>query len=263
MTSLADQVVDALHDGADQLAPLVQGLSGADLRAPSGAAEWDVSQVLSHLGSGAVITLSGLDAALAGEPRQGREANEAVWDRWNAMSPQERRDEFLVANAALLARYDSLGAPARESLRVDLGFLPAPVDLGVAARFRLNEFTLHSWDVRVAFDPAAVLHPSAVPLLLEQVDLMLGRLARPEQAGVAAARIEVGLTDVDRRLALVLDGSARLAEPSAAPDAVLRLPAEAWLRLVSGRLSAEHTPQSVELTGEIDPPTLRRVFPGY
>jgi hypothetical protein len=36
------------------------------------------------------------------------------------------------------------------------------------------------------------------------------------------------------------------------------------LRLIAGRLSAEHTPDSVLLVGsEIDLTDLRRIFPGY
>ena len=37
-------------------------------------------------------------------------------------------------------------------MRIDLGFLPEPVDVATAARFRLSEFALHQWDVEVALN---------------------------------------------------------------------------------------------------------------
>lgn len=55
--SETDNVISALSREHDQLAALVSTFTGDDLRRPSGASDWDVSQVLSHLGSGAVINL--------------------------------------------------------------------------------------------------------------------------------------------------------------------------------------------------------------
>ena len=60
----------------------------------------------------------------------------------------------------------------------------------------------------------------------------------------------------DRVEVLLDDGSG----PS---DGTLRLPAEAWLRLVAGRLAADRAPAGIETTGAADLDLLRRVFPGY
>jgi hypothetical protein len=47
-------------------------------------------------------------------------------------------------------------------------------------------------------------------------------------------------------------------------DGVLKAPAEAWLRLVAGRLGAEYTPEGVHLYGgAVTLSDLRRVFPGF
>lgn len=261
--SSADQVIAALHSGADQLVPVVRSLTPEQLTGPSAASEWTVAQVLSHLGSGAVITLAGLDAALAGRPNPGMEANQEVWGRWNAMSPQEQQDGFLAANADLLARYDSLDAGTRSTLTIDMGFLPQPVDLATAATFRLSEFSLHSWDVRVALDPTAVVHPDAVPLLLGQVGFMLGWIAKPAALDGATVNALVQVTDPDQEFGLTLGESSSLGEVPAEPDATLELTAEAWLRLATGRLTAEHTPAGVGVTGALTLEQLRRVFPGF
>jgi uncharacterized protein (TIGR03083 family) len=264
----ADRMVEALHSGSDELVPLVKGLTTEQLTEPSAAAEWDLSQVLGHLGSGAVITQAVLESSLSGVPRAA-DANQAVWARWDAMSPQERADGFLAANAELLARYDGLDAATRESLRVDMGFLPAPVDLATAARFRLSEFALHSWDVRVALDPKATVHADAVPLLLGQIGFVLGWLAKPAPLGGRTVSLLVRLTDLDRSFGVTLGESSSIGDVPTEPDAVLTTPAEAWLRLAGGRLAPEHTPPGVEVTAgtagtaAIDLDTLRAVFPGY
>jgi len=71
MTTLADQIIAALSSGHDSLSTTVRGFSPEDLARPSGASEWQVHQVLSHLGSGAEITLAGLRAAQDGAPNPG------------------------------------------------------------------------------------------------------------------------------------------------------------------------------------------------
>src|SRR3954447_19668114 len=95
MTTLADRTIAALRTNHDELAVLVPALSDAQLRGASGAAEWSVAQVLSHLGSGAEIGLAVLTATLDGDPLPGQEFNEGVWQRWNALHPRAQADGFV------------------------------------------------------------------------------------------------------------------------------------------------------------------------
>ena len=94
VTSLADRTIAALRTTHDQLAGIVPGLSDEQLGLTSGASEWPVSQVLSHLGSGAEITLAGYVAALAGDEPPGQDFNQPIWDRWNALAPREQAAAF-------------------------------------------------------------------------------------------------------------------------------------------------------------------------
>jgi len=219
--------------------------------------------VIGHLGSGAEITRAGLRAALAGQPNPGLDANKVVWARWDAMTPQERLDGYFVANAELLAGYDALDAATRDSLRIDLGFMPVPLDVATAVRFRLNEFALHSWDIRVTVDPAATVPSEAVTLLLDQLSFILGWLAKPAVLD-GDLTMAVELTDPDRSFGLtVAESGSSIGDLPDAPDATLEAPAEAWLRLASGRLAPRWTPSTVEVTGKVTLDTLREVFPGY
>lgn len=262
--SNADAVIAALRTGHDTLSGLVSAFSEDDLARPSGSALWDVSQVLSHLGSGAEIGQATVQAALDGKPNPGGDFNQTVWNRWDAMSRRQRADGFLQANHALTALYESFDAGTRDDLRIDLGFMPAPVDVATAARLRLNELTLHSWDVRVGFDEHATLAQDATALLLHGSPDMLGWISKPEVLGGEEAVVQVTTSEPASVFALRL--GARFSvdfDVPEKPDGTLVLPAEAWLRLVAGRLSPRHTPSGVTATGAADLDLLRRLFPGY
>jgi uncharacterized protein (TIGR03083 family) len=262
--SNADTVIAALRSGHDSFAGLVAGFSDDDLAGPSAAAEWDISQVLSHMGSGAEIARATLQAALDGEPNPGSDFNHGVWDKWNAMSRRERADGFLQANQDLVGLLESLDAGTRDTLRIDMGFLPAPVDVAIVARMRLNEFTLHSWDVRVSSDEHATLPADATAAILHGEPSLIGWIAKADPLN--GRQVVVAVTTAEPASAFAL----RLQTPISVdfdvpeqPDGTLALPAEAWLRLVAGRLAPRYTPADVTATGAADLELLRQVFAGY
>jgi len=264
MSTPADQTIDVLRSEHDTLATIVADLTLDDLNRPSGASDWTVAQVLSHLGSGAEITRAGLEAALTGIDERTPEFNPSVWDRWNAKSPAEQAADFIPVNEALVARYESIDAADRESLRIDLGFLPRPVDLATAVGLRLNEYALHSWDVRVSFDPDASVPSNAAAVLLDGITLLFGWLAHADAVPGVRGTLAVQTIDPQRSFGVDFGESITLAPVTDAPDAVLSGPAEAWLRLITGRLAATYTPATLALTGDlVSLDDLRRVFPGF
>ncbi|GIG86434.1 maleylpyruvate isomerase family mycothiol-dependent enzyme [Plantactinospora endophytica] len=263
MATTADTIIAALRSGHDELAALVRDLGPTDLTRPSGADEWQVSQVLSHLGSGAEINEATLEVALGERPALEADFNKQVWARWDAMTPIEHAEGFLEANRRLVERYESLDATARESVRIDLGFLPAPVDLATAAGMRLSEFALHQWDVEVAFNRWATVAPEAVPLLLDRLAGLLGWIARPDAIADRPVELALRLSDPDRSLGLRLTDRVELSELPEQPAGEIVAPAETFLRLAAGRLAPEHTPETITVTGPLGLDDLRRVFPGY
>lgn len=264
MTERADQTINALRSGHDALAELVRGFAADDLTRPSAASEWDVSQVLSHLGSGAEIGLATLEGALNGTGNPGGDFNKSVWARWDAMSPAERAEGFLTANEALVRRYEDLDARTRADLRIDLGFLPAPVDVATSGGLRLNEFAHHSWDVEATFDPAATLAPAATELLFDTLAILIGHVSRIDALDGRRATLAVRLTSPERSFGLALHDAVALTDEPSESDGVLTAPAEWWLRLVTGRHAPRYTPSTVALTGDtITLDDLRRVFPGF
>jgi uncharacterized protein (TIGR03083 family) len=265
MSDQANQAITALRSGHNELADLVSGMSLDDLTRPSGAAEWDISQVLSHLGSGAEIALATVGAALEGTGNPGLEFNRSVWARWDALrAPTERAAGFLRANEAMVALFETLDDATRGQLRIDLRFLPEPVDVATAAELRLSEFTYHTWDITVAFDPAAVLAPAAAELLVDPLGVIIEFLGHADALKGRQVSLAVRTTAPDRSFGLDVRHTVALVEELQQPDGVLRAPGEAWLRLAAGRLAPAHTPPTVHLTSDvITLEDLRRVFPGF
>ncbi|MDP9842110.1 maleylpyruvate isomerase family mycothiol-dependent enzyme [Streptosporangium lutulentum] len=268
MTTLIDRTIAALRTNHDDLSALVRGLDAEDLNRPSAASEWTVAQVLSHLGSGAEIGLASLRAALAGQDAPGQDFNQSVWDRWNAKGPKEHAEDFLSADAELVAAYESLDADTRRQLQIKLGFMPAPADVTLVAGMRLNEFALHAWDVKVVFDPKATVAPDASEALVDflpgPLSFLVGFIGKPDALASRPVTLRVETSEPRRVLDLTIGETIGFGEPSESADAVLSLPAEAWLRLVSGRLDDAHTPGSVKVTGDaVTLDDLRRVFPGF
>jgi uncharacterized protein (TIGR03083 family) len=263
MTTLVDRSIAVLRATHDDLAALVPGLTDEQLTGPSGASEWTVAQVLSHLGSGAEIGLATLQTALAAGPAAGPDFNQSVWDRWNAMSPREQADGFLDHDGRLVAAFEALSAEQRTAMQVDPGrrLLPA-LPLASFAGMRLNEAAQHSWDVRVAFDPSAAIPADAASVLAEHLSgglgFLLGFIAKADALAVPAA------VDIEGSgYGLVVADTVALVAGPVDPTATFSGPLESALRLVGGRLRPANTPESVKVTGAVTLDDLRRVFPGY
>jgi uncharacterized protein (TIGR03083 family) len=264
MTPLADRTIEADHRTYERLARLVGRLTDDDLATPSGASEWTVAQVLSHLGSGAEITLATLRAAQAGTDRAG-DANTEVWDRWNAMSPREQADGYLRAAGELDRAYADLDPAQRSSLRVPMAFLPEPADVELFTGMRLNEAAIHAWDVEVAFDRAATIPDDVAAVLVEQylgpLAFLLGFAARSAELD-GPVTLTVRATSPDLTLGLTIDEQARLTAAPERSDGELHLPAEALPRLLTGRLRQADDGRGLRVHGSVSLDDLRRVFPG-
>lgn len=260
--TLADRTVAALRAVHEQTSATVHQLTDEQLLLRSGSEGWEVAQVLSHLGSGAEITLAGLEAVLAGQPLPGPEQNQAVWDRWDARGPREQAQGFLVQDARVVEAFEALTPDQHEGLTAQPAFLPFPLPLAAFAGLRLGESALHAWDVLVALDPEAALTEGAAEVLLEHYlgDLgwLVGFTGRAEGLGGRTAAVE--LRTPDAVLGLEVGERVALVPSVDAPTGVVTGTAEAVVRLLSGRL---RTGTDVTVTGDVTLQDLRAVFPGY
>jgi uncharacterized protein (TIGR03083 family) len=257
MTVDARISIAAMRRSHDELAAQVGAMERSVLEGPSWCSEWTVAAVLGHLGSGAEIGLATLTSGKADMKGAG-----AVWDRWNAMSPAEQAAESVASDERLVEGYEALDDAALAERQLDLAFLPAPVDLGFAVAMRLSEVGLHRWDIDVVSDPAATVQAYLVPAVLEVLTGFASFFARPTGR---TGTVGIEISDPDRSFVLELgEAGVTLAEGVPAESATtVKMPAEAFLRLISGRLAADHTPATITVEGDITLDDLRRTFPGY
>lgn len=262
MTTLAARTIAALRAEHDTIASTVTALSDEQLTGPSGASDWTVADVLSHLGSGAEITLAGFRAALGEAEPPASDFNQGVWDRWNALSPQEQAAGFLESDTALVTALEAVPEDRQDDIKVKLGFLPEPLPLASFAGMRLSEAVQHGWDVRVGVDPAAAITEPAALLLAEHLSdslsFLLGFIGKPGEVSEHAV-LEISGTPYR----IVADDRVRLTTEALPATATFTGPVESAVRLLAGRLTPKYTPAGVEVTGNVTLDELRAVFPGF
>jgi uncharacterized protein (TIGR03083 family) len=251
-------VLAALHNSHDRLAAAVGPLTGEQLAGQS-YHDWTLAQVASHLGASAEIWELYLSAGLTRTDPPGIDQFHPVWDRWNAKpGPQQARDA-VAADMALLDQAGRLSPAERESWQLDM--FGRHTDLPGMLRMRLSEHALHTWDIVVALEPAATVAGDAVDLIVDTLPMLAHWAGR---GGPERATVHVVTTDPGRQFRLELTADAAALTPADGPGGAtgsLRLPAEALVRLVYGRLDPGHTPSSVAAT-QVDLDTLRKSFPG-
>ena len=101
----------------------------------------------------------------------------SVWDEWNAKSPRAQVDDALTADAALVARLEAVATSGAEELEFRMG--PLTVDFDAFVGLRVNEHTLHTWDVEVALAPQVPLPAEAVPFVVDHLELIARYTGRP------------------------------------------------------------------------------------
>jgi uncharacterized protein (TIGR03083 family) len=239
-----------------RLRSLVEPLSPEEVRGRAYPSEWSIAQVLSHLGSGAQIFGLFLEAGLTGSPAPGVEQFHPIWDVWNAKAPEAQAADGVAADGALVDRLVSMSDAERDNWQLDM--FGGPTSFAGLLRLRIGEHAVHTWDVAVALDPAATVSDDAVRLLIDDLGPLVRRSGKPHEP----ARIHVRTTEPSRELLLDLGDTDDLRPwDDGDQDGEISVPAEGLLRLVYGRLDAEHAPFLTTVNVDID--ELRRTFPGF
>jgi uncharacterized protein (TIGR03083 family) len=257
--------IATLRESHDKLDSLARPLTPEEVRGQSYDTDWNIAQVLSHLGSGAEIAVMMLPGALGeGEPA-GREAFPAVWDVWNGKSPDEQVADALAADERHVQTLEAL--TDEQLAAVDMDFFGIMrLDAAGMVRMRLSEHVMHTWDVAVMADSAATVQADSIDLLIDNVPQFLSRRAKPLAEPL---RVRITTTDPARDYLLTSGesvamtdwpGDAESGDDTDVPH--VRMPAEALLRLAYGRLDADHTPSSVLGDPEVLD-KLRAIFPGF
>jgi hypothetical protein len=135
---------------------------------------------------------------------------------------------------------------------------PFAFDFDGLVGLRLSEHALHTWDVEVAIEPTATVSNDAANAILDSIQFVVSRTAKPTGE---AKSVSVRTIEPVRDFSLVLDvDSVNIVEAPHEGDVDLEIPAEALVRLIYGRLDADHAPNLA--SGDVVN-YLRRVFPGF
>ena len=188
---MADAHLTALRSSVARLHDLAAGLDEEELTGRAYPSEWTIADVLSHLGSGAVITQRRLDDTIAGQETP-EDFAPGVWDDWNAKPPLAQRDDALAADASLLASLDAVTTEQRSAFVSEMG--PMTLDFAQFVAMRLNEHALHTWDIEVAGNPTATIPQQAAELIVDNLDLIARFTGKPTGATTTTITVTVRQT---------------------------------------------------------------------
>lgn len=254
-------VLDALRSSHERLVAALDKVDDEHVSDPSYDDEWSIAQVASHLGSGADIFSLLLDAGLRQQPAPGLDQFKPVWEIWNTKSAVQQSRDAPRADASFVNRLARL--PTDEWERWHLDFFGAEQTLPELLLMRLGEHAVHTWDIEVVLDPAATLPGDATSLIIESLPRLVERVGKGTPQPVT---VHVLTSRPEREFVLSCTTDAArltLGPPTSTPTAMLRVTADAFVRLIYGRLDSDHTaPGSVEAHG-VALDTLRAAFPGF
>ena len=253
-------MIDLINIEVSQLQDFVTSLDAAAWSRPSACAGWTVGDVFAHLTQGANNWSEGITRAVAGDVspppgqqplRPGERGSEVTAQRAIAFRQETGKD---VMQQAFVAGYQRLhqvlsGLQAEDWEKPCFhrrGILPVRDYVGL----RLQELTIHGWDMRVAFDEAATLSESPLPVLVGIAQRWLSNTFRPDPRLTTPLRYRFdihGPAPVRQDVLVGQDGMQIMPMTAASPDVTFRGSTGNYLLLVYGRLPLERA----EATGRL------------
>lgn len=252
--------IETLRESQRDLAETVRSLKTEQLYTPSYCSDWTIAQVLAHIGSGAEVGLHMINAALDGRDLPSKDEIKGIWELWDARTPEQQRSFCLAYDKDHVDRLESVSLEDLQRVKIPAAALE--VSGTELVRLRLSEHALHTWDVQVALDPTAEVQQSAVALLVRLLPQMVPRVGKPKGLSF---RVLVRAWQPPMEHALEVSKKEVKLVPWTEDhkgDGTLNIPSEAFLRLVFGRMDANHTPTLSMDSGRIVLDDLRRAFPG-
>jgi uncharacterized protein (TIGR03083 family) len=248
--------LDALRISVERLRHIVDPLDDQAILRSAYPTDWTIAHVMSHLGSSAVIFQRRLEDGIDGSTTAEDFAPQ-TWDEWNAKGPRAQVNDGLAADASLLQAIEGLSTDQRSALKFALG--PMTFDFDGLVGLRLNEHAFHTWDIDVALDEEATLPVAIATFVVDSLELV-GRFTAKATTGDPTT-ITVRTREPERHFTLELTTEgATLAPSTTTGSADIELPAEAFARLLYGRLDPDHTPPLVGDPAVID--RIRATYPG-
>lgn len=243
---------------SERLQAFLASLSQEDWQKPSACEHWEVRDVIGHLIGGAERQIESLRRGLAGDSappagfvpldadaisannaRQYVALRESLGNRILPTFTQRYRELGEFLNGLGPQDWDQLCWHLRRGTMTASEY----VDL------RIQELTIHDWDVRSAYDPDAGLDPDCVGPLLDIAPMWLGMTFRPGPKTAAPVVYGFDLSGLpERNHQVVVDGNSFQIRPNSehTPDVVVRCSGDSYLLYMYGRITASSPRLTVE-----------------
>lgn len=258
-------VIALIGSEVTRLQEFMAGLGPAEWSRPSACAGWSVGDVFAHITQGAFTWRDTILRARAGD------ANPPPGQQF--LQPGERGSDSTAQRA--IAYHREMGAEQLCSAFADgygslqellLELEPADWDKPCFHRrgrlstrdyvgLRLQELTIHGWDIRSAFDTAATLAEPPLAVLVPQAQRWLTNTFRPVPHLTAPVRyrFEVsGSAGMQQDIWVTQDGFHLEPATATAADVTLRCDAGTYLLFVYGRIPLEQALQTGRMEVEGD-----------
>jgi uncharacterized protein (TIGR03083 family) len=252
--------IDAIAESNSRLKVVLETNGGVIAAEATYCPGWSVAHILRHLGSGAEIGLLNLSAALRGQEPPLRQRYGEIIELWREKAEAGLAQDAVSVNDTYVDMLAALDDGALDALRVRLR--GRDLNVSAFAGRRLFEHALHTWDIAVMRDPLALVSPMAAALLVDRVLENLDMLASGPKPTTAPLSIAVSMSDLGRAFVVKVAPDAVLVESGTETDASLEMSADSFVRLLSGRLDAAHTPQALIASSPSCLGLLRTVFAG-
>jgi uncharacterized protein (TIGR03083 family) len=216
----------------EKLNTFLRGLDSGGWVEQSYCSDWQVYQVVSHIGSGSRIGQRRLDAWINGAEPMTREDQQAVWALFDSLRPDQMLNEYLKAAGEYLVAEGSI---ADEAGLTEVEGFRGKQPLYVYQLGRLWELTSHSWDVYVARDRHATFPAAAVELLAPRLHMLNVPIDKERAQPLVENGVQFKLAGTGATYTLELSDRPRLNEGGTGAGLVVEGPAEEICRFVSGR----------------------------
>jgi uncharacterized protein (TIGR03083 family) len=245
-------MIPLLQAEVSHLQNAMAGFDSAAWSRPSACAGWTVGDVMAHLIEGARRWCDGIARAVAGD------ANPPPGQR--ALHPGERGSE-VTAQRALAFRQEvgdtalrtAFTAGYQQLHQVLLGLHAADWDKPCFHRrgvlpvrdyvgLRLQELTIHGWDMRSAFDAAATVSEGPLPVLVGIAQRWLSNTFHPAPGLTAPVRYRFDIAapvPIHQDMLVSQDSFLIMPVASSPADVTFRCTTGNYLLFVYGRLSLE------------------------
>jgi maleylpyruvate isomerase len=253
-------VMTLIQEEAEHLREFCAALAPEAWGTPSACAGWAVGDVLAHLAQGAQNWSASLGRALAGDAqppageqplRPGERGSEVTAQRAMTLRQEKSAAGLLQAFAEGHARFDVV----LRTIQATDWERPCYHRRGnMTVRnyviLRLQELTVHGWDIRSAFDSAATLSEPPLQWLLPSVQRWLTSSFRPVPELTAPRRYRFdtsGAFTVQQDVVVSQDGMRLEAMTTQPADVTFRGTTGNALLLIYGRLTLERAVEAGRL----------------